>query len=210
MLRAGSAALVVGGILALSACGGTEIGTQNNCTTSADCAGGDQDNDQGTTSGTSAGSPSFSGSASSSSSESSPSPAGESPLPGYGIKADRDAISLPKPDTYEPGKLDIDKIRTSRGGKDDAELVYESTWGNLQADSDAVIGKSSQSRPSVEECIQHAERGAIGELEASDLRPGDALCIVSADENVAWMRFVGRGSGSLPPLQFELTVWQRA
>ncbi|MFI0990491.1 hypothetical protein [Streptomyces exfoliatus] len=125
------------------------------------------------------------------------------------IKADRVAISLPKPDTYEPGKLDIDKIRTSRGGHDDAELVYDSTWGQLKADNDAFVGKSSPSRPSVETCIQDAERGAIGDLDNASLRPGDAFCLVSADENVAWIRFVSKGSGSPPPLQFELTVWQR-
>lgn len=34
-------ALAVSAVLALSACGGTEIGTQNNCSTDADCTGRD-------------------------------------------------------------------------------------------------------------------------------------------------------------------------
>ncbi|WP_327712631.1 hypothetical protein OG912_33860 [Streptomyces sp. NBC_00464] len=153
--------------------------------------------------------PSPAGATSAPPSEASVSPVAESPLPAYAIKADRVAISLPKPDTYAPGKLDIDRIRASRGGKDGAELVYDSTWGQLKADNDAFVGKSSAQRPSsAEECIQDAERSAIGELDHSDLKPGDAFCIVSDDENVAWIRYVGKGSGSLPPLNFELTVWQ--
>lgn len=99
--------------------------------------------------------------------------------------------------------------------KDGDDLMY---WNcspiGFQRHNARYLGAAGRTQPpTAEQCAQLARGGGVsGSIEPDDLRLDQAFCLVTDEENVAWMRLTKKektSSSSHPNLMFQIAVWKR-
>jgi hypothetical protein len=110
--------------------------------------------------------------------------------------------------------LDIPKSKGRDGHDTDIKYMVSSATlgarGELSLDGGLSLGNAEKTPPgTAEECKAVAETQAVGELWAKDLKVGQAFCVVTDKNNVAWLQLMGKGSGAeSPDLKFNLLLWK--
>jgi hypothetical protein len=114
--------------------------------------------------------------------------------------------------------LDGDQPRARVNSDDESgdELLY---WHcspvGLRPQNALAVGRAGKKRPATAaECAATAQQDAV----AANIEPGDltvredAFCVITDQENVAWLNLVAKetASNSDPNLVFRLVVWHRA
>lgn len=83
----------------------------------------------------------------------------------------------------------------------------------FQRQSAKYLGSATKTRPATaEQCAQLAKVSAVaGSIEPDDLKLDQAFCVVTDEENVAWLRLVKKvknPSPNDPDLVFQFAVWK--
>jgi hypothetical protein len=92
------------------------------------------------------------------------------------------------------------------------DLAYSNTLlpHGLHAREATAFGTGPAERPrTAEECRNAAVTQAVTEVDPVDMAPGDAFCVITDEDNVAWLRLVSK-DGPWGRLVFELVVWRRS
>ncbi|MET9587087.1 hypothetical protein ABZY10_29165 [Streptomyces sp. NPDC006539] len=222
-----SIALATGAVLALSACGDTEIGTQNNCSTRADCAGRDHNKAAtGKATEPSASSPS-----------SSSADFAESAVPAsYSLVYQHKTLGLTLPacdgDWYvdfeertskfysDEEQRNMETQATNTGHKVPLDFYYANcVWGAFGSDNPWGIITTKPSSP--EDCADSAQGAGMDSIKLNpgdnqgQVKPGTLICTVT-DTGVAFFQVksfgpsAGTGSMDSPSrLVLDVTLWKK-
>jgi hypothetical protein len=217
-------ALAVSAVLALSACGGTEIGTQNNCSTGADCAGRDHNQaGQGRTTESPASSPS-------------PSPAAsaESAAPAYDLVYQSKPLGLTLPDCGGSWYADFEERTSKYYSDEDVSAMKTQATNNGQPVpldfyyGNCVWGAFGSNNPwgivpskptGAEDCADAAQSGGMDYVNLApsknqgQVKPGTLIC-TATDVGVALLQvkgFGGDGSSMDSPgrVVLDVTLWKK-
>jgi hypothetical protein len=122
-------------------------------------------------------------------------------------------------DVYNPA-IDFDEPRSYDNYSDSqayhkADLWYETCVGGLEQRPDASVGFAPTSRPSQKDCATAAKTHPIGNLDIRSVKVGDAFCVVTSDQQIAWASVVKKGApqlktlndGNIPTVEFAVTLW---
>ncbi|MFD7407761.1 hypothetical protein ACFV7R_35035 [Streptomyces sp. NPDC059866] len=218
--------MAVSAVLALSACGGTEIGTQNNCSTGADCAGRDHaEGGQGKTKEPPESSPSPSSAAS----------AESAAPPTYSLVYEHKTFGLTLWEFCGEGTWYADfEGRTSKfySADDVSNMETQATdsgqqlpldfyyggcfWGAFGSDNPWGIVSSKPTGP--EDCASSAQSAGLSHINLQpdknegQVKPGTLICTVT-DAGVALIQVKSlRGSNSMDTpehVDLDVTLWKK-
>ncbi|MFF3212515.1 hypothetical protein ACFYYB_17825 [Streptomyces sp. NPDC002886] len=214
------AALAASAVLALSSCGGTEIGTQNNCSTGADCAGHDVNGaDQGKGAGNDDAAPPSTPSTPSAPEQSSPPASPPSPSPSVPSAPSSSSVppAKPKPkpaptpkvrwqgplllySNGAPGGWWLDRVPPSGAGVGDLGLSCDCHAGEVEGH--ALVAWEGAKPPGYRDCS--AVKGLLAGRSLV-ARTGGMACLMTLEGRLGYFT-VTKVSG---PSEFEVavTVW---
>ncbi|MFD3487253.1 serine/threonine-protein kinase [Streptomyces sp. NPDC058665] len=126
---------------------------------------------------------------------------------------DKQPLTLPFPSSAcGVNGVDLDVPETN----DDITNANELEYGDCKSQQVEMGGRNfgtgPPSRPSDhEECMAQARLEAVGDMDAEEFRNGQTFCVITDEENVAWLKFLGaqETNNLYPDLRFELTLWKR-
>lgn len=132
------------------------------------------------------------------------------PLESYRIGYERTILELPDPlGEYELG-ADLDEARSGSGiDFDDRDLHWDYGRGLRGGYGSATFGFTDHG-PTVapEDCAADARSRAAGTIDAEDLAVGQTFCVITSEDNVAYVRITQKsGISYRPALALEVTLW---
>ncbi|MGY0064507.1 hypothetical protein ACWY4P_50140 [Streptomyces sp. LZ34] len=136
------------------------------------------------------------------------------PDPAGLVKAvDRQQLTVPYPGgACQQSVVDLDVPEVH----DDISNRNEIGYSLCNSKEVSLAGKNFGTGPSTPpaspaECIEQAQRRGTGDKDPSDFHRGDTFCVITSENNVAWLKFTGSTDvgDTLPDLHFELTLWKK-
>ncbi|MFD3923008.1 hypothetical protein [Streptomyces sp. NPDC058595] len=132
---------------------------------------------------------------------------------GLGKTVDDEPLTLPYPGgacQHSTADFDVPEVH------DDISNRNELDYSDCNSEEVTLQGKNFGTGPVTApagpaECIEQAQRRGAGDKDPSDFQRGDTFCVITSENNVAWLKFTGSTDvgETHPDLHFKLTLWKK-